>query len=38
MDVRWWLSDKLGLENQPYNAPTAGTRFYRGSQEYISKF
>ena len=37
-DVRWWLSDKLGLGNHPYNAPAAGTRFYRGTQEYISTF
>ncbi|MBA6420465.1 ATP-grasp domain-containing protein [Pseudomonas neustonica] len=34
-DVRWWLADKLGLENPPYSAPKAGTRFYRGSHEYI---
>lgn len=34
-DVRWWITDKLGLENPPYSAPKAGTRFYRGSQEYI---
>lgn len=35
-DVRWWVADKLGLENPPYIAPKAGTRFYRSSQEYIS--
>ena len=37
-DVRWWIADKLGLEVPPYRAPKAGTRFYRGSQEYITKF
>ena len=37
-DVRWWIADKLGLESPRYLAPKAGTRFYRGSQEYITKF
>lgn len=36
MDLRWWLADKLGLNTQTYYAPKAGTRFYRGAQEYIS--
>jgi carbamoyl-phosphate synthase large subunit len=35
-DLRWWLADKLGLSTQAYYAPKAGTRFYRGAQEYIS--
>jgi len=37
-DVRWWIADKLGLETPPYLAPEAGTRFYRGAQEYITNF
>lgn len=37
-DVRWWVADKLGLKCPPYHAPKAGTRFYRGSQEYITNF
>lgn len=35
-DLRWWVADKLGLEIHNYHAPEAGTRFYRGAQEYIS--
>ncbi|MEE1949593.1 ATP-grasp domain-containing protein [Pseudomonas alcaligenes] len=35
-DLRWWVADKLGLSAQAYCAPKAGTRFYRGAQEYIS--
>lgn len=34
-DVRWWLADRLGLKKPSYRAPKAGTRFYRGSHEYI---
>lgn len=34
-DLRWWVADKLGLSTQAYCAPRAGTRFYRGAQEYI---
>jgi carbamoyl-phosphate synthase large subunit len=37
-DVKWWVADKLGFDSWPYNAPKVGTRFYRGSQEYISTF
>lgn len=35
-DLRWWLADRLGLDSSEYHAPAAGTRFYRGAQEYIS--
>jgi carbamoyl-phosphate synthase large subunit len=35
-DLRWWVADKLHLDTPPYCAPRAGTRFYRGVQEYIS--
>lgn len=34
-DLRWWLADKLGLDVCAYEAPKAGTRFYRGAQEFI---
>jgi len=34
-DVRWWLDDRLGIKKTSYSAPKAGTRFYRGSHEYI---
>lgn len=34
-DVLWWLADRLGLKKPSYRAPQAGTRFYRGSHEYI---
>lgn len=34
-DLRWWLSDKLGIKTESYLPPKPGTRFYRGSQEYI---
>lgn len=34
-DLRWWLADMLGMNTDPYVAPAAGTRFYRGVQEYI---
>lgn len=34
-DVRWWLADRLGLKRTSYSAPKTGTRFYRGSHEYI---
>lgn len=34
-DLRWWLSDNLGIPISAYEAPKAGTRFYRGAQEYI---
>lgn len=35
-DLRWWLSDTLGLAIHDYHPPPTGTRFYRGVQEYIS--
>lgn len=35
-DLRWWLADRLGLSSPEYYAPKAGTRFYRGAQEFIS--
>lgn len=35
-DLRWWLADRLGLDSSEYHAPAVGTRFYRGTQEYIS--
>lgn len=34
-DLRWWLADKLGLNVCDYDAPKAGTQFYRGAQEFI---
>ena len=39
-DLRWWIQDTVGKERTPpllpYLPPPTGTRFYRGSQEYIS--
>lgn len=39
-DLRWWIQDTVGLENTPplapYRPPLPGTRFFRGSQEYIT--
>lgn len=35
-DLSWLLSLRLALPIADYTPPTAGTRFYRGVQEYIS--
>jgi carbamoyl-phosphate synthase large subunit len=38
-DLRWWIQDIVGAQFTPplvaYQAPTAGTRFFRGVYEYI---
>lgn len=38
-DLRWWIQDTVGRDHTPpiqsYQAPTPGTRFFRGAQEYI---
>ena len=39
-DLRWWIQDTVGVEHAPpqplYRAPSPGTRFFRGAQEYIT--
>lgn len=39
-DLRWWIQDTVGVEHTPplppYRPPSIGTRFYRGTQEYIT--
>lgn len=39
-DLRWWVQDTVGLEHAPpipaYQPPIPGTRFFRGTQEYIT--
>lgn len=35
-DLSWLLSLRIGLPVADYTPPTAGTRFYRGVQEFIS--
>ena len=34
-DLRWWLADELSIDPPSFKRPKVGTRFYRGSQEYI---
>ena len=34
-DLRWWISDILGLKKLKYNPPKKNIRFYRGYTEYI---
>jgi len=35
-DLRWWVSDVLGLDvSFDMSLPIEGTRFFRGSKEYI---
>ena len=34
-DLKWWLAEKLGSAIPEYIPPMAGTRFFRGAQEYI---
>ena len=41
-DLRWWVQDTVGLEHAlpitPYQPPIPGTRFFRGTQEYITGY
>ena len=34
-DLRWWISDALGLKKNKYKPPKKNIRFYRGYTEYI---
>ena len=34
-DLRWWISDTLGLKVARYYPPKNGIKFYRGYTEYI---
>ena len=34
-DLRWWVSDTLGLKVARYYSPKNGIKFYRGYTEYI---
>lgn len=36
-DLKWWISDSLGLPIPEYIPPAKGTFFFRGTCEYISK-
>lgn len=39
-DLRWWVRDTVGQDYAPkiqqYKPPPIGTRFYRGTHEYIT--
>ena len=34
-DLKWWISDVINLGLHEYTEPETGTKFFRGSQEYI---
>ena len=36
-DLRWWVSDALGLKHAPYISTPPKTRFYRTASEYVLK-
>jgi carbamoyl-phosphate synthase large subunit len=36
-DVIWSIQDQLGFEIEPYDTVPAGSKFYKGYQEYICK-
>ena len=34
-DLKWWITDKLGLDPLIYKKPKTGIRIYRGNSEYM---